>query len=300
MSKVLLIVGPTASGKSALAVDLAEKYRGEIINGDSVSVYRQLNIGSAKTTPQQQKGIPHHLLDYVDVEEDYSVARFQQDCRAAIAEISERGRLPIVVGGTGLYIKAMLYDYEFRPSEKENNEDYSRFSNEELFEMLRKADEKSAESIHPNNRKRVIRALQIAAGGTPKSEIEAAQRHQPVYDSLIIGLTMDRDNLKKRINRRVDAMMEEGLLEEVSRLHEAYPFDLHCFSAIGYREFREYFAGTQTLEETVELIKTHTRQFAKRQYTWFNHQLPVSWFDIEEEDYRKRIEEKIEVFLNER
>lgn len=300
MSKILIIVGPTASGKSALAVELAEKYGGEIINGDSVSVYRELNIGSAKTDPQQQNGIPHHLLDYVDVEEDYSVARFQQDCRKAITEISERGRMPIVVGGTGLYIKAMLYDYEFRPSETESDEDYSRFSNEELFEMLRKADEKSTETIHPNNRKRVIRALQIATGGTPKSQIEAAQQHQPVYDSLIIGLTMDRENLKKRINRRVDAMMEEGLLEEVSRLHEIYPFDLHCFSAIGYREFKAYFDGAQTLEETVELIKTHTRQFAKRQYTWFNHQLPVSWFDIEEENYRKGIEEKIEEFLDER
>ena len=296
MSEILVIVGPTASGKSALAIDLAGRFNGEIINGDSVSVYKELNIGSAKTPLSEQKGIPHHLLDYVDVREDYSVARFQKDCRQAIAEISGRGKLPIVTGGTGLYIKAMLYDYDFRPDEGGKTSDYSGLSNEELYELLVQKDEKSAQTIHPNNRKRVIRALQIADSGVLKSENEAAQKHEPLYDSLIIGLTMNRQTLRNRIDRRVDMMMQAGLLEEVRQLHEKYSFDQHCFSAIGYREFRPYFAGEQSLNETVELIKTHTRQFAKRQYTWFNHQLPVCWFDIETEGFERDIEEKIREF----
>ena len=296
MSEVLIIVGPTASGKSSLAIELARKYDGEIINGDSVSVYRELNIGSAKTTEQQQQGVPHHLLDYVDVDEDYSVARFQKDCRQAIEEISARGKLPIVVGGTGLYIKAMLYDYDFKPTGREEEKDYGAFSNEELYEMLKSKDETSAKAIHPNNRKRVIRALQIADSGTLKSENEAAQNHEPIYRNLIIGLTMDRDRLKERIDNRVDEMMRIGLLQEVTQLNDRYSLAQRCFSAIGYKEFREYFAGKQTLEETVELIKTHTRQFAKRQYTWFNHQMPVCWFDVEDNDFRRKIEEKIEDF----
>ncbi len=296
MSEILIIVGPTASGKSSLAVELAKKYDGEIINGDSVSVYRELNIGSAKTTEQQQQGVPHHLLDYVEVSEEYSVARFQKDCRQAIEEISSRGKLPIVVGGTGLYIKAMLYDYDFKPTGSGEEKDYSSFSNEELYEMLKSKDEVSAQSIHPNNRKRVIRALQIADSGTLKSESEAAQNHEPIYDSLIIGLTMDRDRLKERIDKRVDEMMKTGLLQEVTELNNRYSLSERCFSAIGYKEFREYFTGLQTLEETVELIKTHTRQFAKRQYTWFNHQMPVCWFDVEDSDFREKIEKKIEGF----
>ena len=299
MNKVLIITGPTASGKSSLAVELAEQFNGEIINGDSIAVYKKLNIGSAKPTAEQQKGIPHHLLDYVEVSEDYNVARFQKDCRQAIEDISRREKLPIVTGGTGLYIKAMLYDYDFRPSETESEEDYSRFSNSELHAMLKEKDRRSAETIHPNNRKRVIRALQIASGGVSKSEQEAGQKHQPIYDSLIIGLTMERERLKERIGQRVDSMISAGLIEEVSRLHEEYSFDLHCFSAIGYREFREYFAKEKTLEETVELIKTHTRQFAKRQYTWFNHQLDVNWFDIEDSDYKTEIRERIKEFLHE-
>ncbi|MCR5066614.1 MAG: tRNA (adenosine(37)-N6)-dimethylallyltransferase MiaA [Erysipelotrichaceae bacterium] len=299
MSKILIITGPTASGKSALAVELAQKYNGEIINGDSVAVYKELNIGSAKPTLEEQGGVPHHLLDYVDVSEDYSVARFQKDCRQAVEDILSRGKLPVITGGTGLYIKAVLYDYEFKPSDEEKAEDYSVFTNAELHRMLEEIDPASAATIHPNNRKRVIRALQIASSGTSKSEIEAGQQHQPVYDILIVGLTMDREKLRERIDRRVDAMIEAGLVDEVTQLYERYSFDLHCFTAIGYKEFREYLQGSQSLQQTVELIKTHTRQFAKRQYTWFNHQLSVNWFDIEDSEYRKKIEERTEAFLNE-
>ena len=296
MSKVVLIVGPTATGKSSLGVELAEKYNGEIINGDSVAVYEKLDIGSAKITPQQQRGIVHHLLGYKKVEEDYSVAHFQMDGRQAIEEISQKNKLPIVAGGTGLYIKALLYDYQFKAEEGEKNS-YEDCSTEQLYEMLKKVDEKSWQQIHAHNRKRIIRALQIAEGGYTKSEIEASQKHEAIYDHLLIGLTMNRDRLKERINQRVDQMMEEGLLEEVKGLFEEYSPDLHCFSAIGYKEFRAYFTGEQTLEETVELIKTHTRQFAKRQFTWFNNQLDINWFDVEEADYQKKIEERIEEFI---
>ncbi|MBQ1827252.1 MAG: tRNA (adenosine(37)-N6)-dimethylallyltransferase MiaA [Erysipelotrichaceae bacterium] len=297
MKKVICVVGPTAVGKSALAIDLARDFCGEIINGDSIQVYRQLNVASAKSTEEEMQGIPHHLLSYKDVGEDYNVAIFQKDGRQAIEDIASRGKVPIVAGGTGLYIKALLYDYDFLPSE-DNVSDYPGYSNEELYEKLRQLDEKAAEKIHPNNRKRVIRALQMAESGNLKSLQEENQKHQPIYDPLIIGLTIERAVLHQRISQRVDMMLEQGLLEEVTDLFEKYPYDAKGLDGIGYKEFIPYFRNEMDLQQVLTDIKTHTRQFAKRQYTWFNHQMNVRWYDVSEEDYRSKVYADVRRFLN--
>jgi len=296
MTKLLVVVGPTAIGKSDLAIKLAKAFNGEIINGDSVQVYKYLNIGSAKTT--DQKGIVHHLLDYKEPNEDYNVAIFQKDARAKIEEITNKGKLPIIVGGTGLYIKALLYDYNFAQQD-DNLNDYHEYTTPQLFEMLQKIDIESSEKIHQNNRKRIIRALQIADNGQNKSTIEAQQKHQCLYDAKIVGLTIEREKLRQRIDARVDQMIQQGLVDEVISLFNKYETSLHCFSAIGYKEFIDYFYQQASLPECIENIKTHTKQFAKRQYTWFNHQMNVDWYDIEDNDYYQKIEKDVNGFINE-
>ena len=295
--KVLAIVGPTASGKSAMAVKAAQQLNGEIINGDSVQVYKGLDIGSAKVTEEEMEGVVHHLLSVRDIEEGYSVKDFQDQARKKIEEISKKGKLPIICGGTGLYIKALLYDYTFAEGSG-NEETYEGVSSQELYERLKTIDPASCEKIHPNNRKRVIRALQLAESGTKKSEQEAGQKHEPVYDVFICGLTMPREMLKDRIDQRVDMMFDQGLLEEVTAINEKYDWSLQALQGIGYKEFKEYFSGEETLEEVKDKIKTHTRQFAKRQYTWWNHQLPVRWYDISLEKAGDRALDDMKAWLN--
>lgn len=297
MSKVLVIVGPTAIGKSSLSINLAKRFNGEIINGDSIQVYKELNIASAKITKEEMNGIPHHLLGYKEVTDDYNVAFFQQDGRKAIEDITSRGKLPIVCGGTGLYIKALLYDYTFLKQEETINNDYSQYSNEQLFEMLKQLDFQSSLSIHPNNRKRVIRALDMAKSGSSKSEQEAKQEHKLLYDAKIISLTMDREKLRSRIDQRIEVMLNQGLLDEINYLFSKYPYDLHCFQGIGYKEFIPYYKNIKTLQECIEDVKTHTKQFAKRQYTWFRNQMPVDWYDIENKDYPNNVYKDVEEFL---
>jgi len=295
--KVISVVGPTAVGKSDVAVKLAKLFNGEIINGDSVQVYKELDIGSAKITEKEMDGVKHHLLDYVNIGEEYSVKQFQEDARNKIEEISKRGKLPVICGGTGLYIKALLYDYDFVEMETNHNE-YEDVSTERLYERLLKVDPEATRNIHPNNRRRIVRALQLADGGKLKSEQEAGQQHVQIYDSFILGLTMDRELLKKRIDQRVDLMMENGLLEEVTKINDKYSWDDKGLQGIGYKEFRGYFEGTMTLEETAELIKTHTRQFAKRQFTWWKHQLPVNWYDVMDEGYFEKIINDVSEWIN--
>ncbi len=297
MSKVLVIVGPTAIGKSSLSINLAKRFNGEIINGDSIQVYKELNIASAKITKEEMNGIPHHLLGYKEVTDDYNVAFFQQDGRKAIEDITSRGKLPIVCGGTGLYIKALLYDYTFLKQEETISNDYSQYSNEQLFEMLKQLDFQSSLSIHPNNRKRVIRALDMAKSGSSKSEQEAKQEHKLLYDAKIISLTMDREKLRSRIDQRIEIMLNQGLLDEINYLFSKYPYDLHCFQGIGYKEFIPYYKNIKTLQECIEDVKTHTKQFAKRQYTWFRNQMPVDWYDIENKDYPNNVYKDVEEFL---
>ena len=295
--KVLAVVGPTAVGKSSVAVDLAQQFNGVIINGDSVQVYKELNIGSAKITPEEMRGVEHLLLDCKELEEDYSVQHFQKEAREAIEEISEEGKLPIICGGTGLYVKALLYDYDFKETTEELNE-YPDLTNEELYEKLQEVDPVTAQKLHPNNRRRLIRALQLADNGIIKSEEEAKQKHEAVYDCYLVGLTMDRARLKNRINERVDKMFDMGLVEEVQQLHDRYDFSLKSLQGIGYKEFVPYFNQEKTLEEVKSDIKTHTRQFAKRQYTWWNNQLPVHWYDIEAENFEENIINDVKEWLN--
>ncbi len=281
MQKVLVITGPTAVGKSDFGISVAKELDGEIISGDSVQIYRGLDIGSGKITKEEMQGIRHYLIDTKDPFEDYSVAEFQKEARFLIDKIAADNRLPIIVGGTGLYIKAVLYDYEFN-EEVIKDEEYDDLSNEEIYEILKKVDPKCLDKIHINNRKRLIRALNIYHKTNKGiSAIKDAQKHEMIYDALIISLTSSREELYQRIDKRVDMMFEKGLEKEVETLlKKGLTFEHKALSAIGYRQFKDYFEGKITLDEVKELIKRDSRRFAKRQYTWFRHQFKTEWFDI--------------------
>ena len=292
--ELVCIVGPTAVGKTRLSIALAKALNGEIISGDSMQIYRGMDIGTAKVTQEERQGILHHLIDEKEPDEAYSVAQFQETVRQKIEEIKGRGKLPIIVGGTGLYIKSVLYDYEFnkQPEEQiQNQEQYATFSNEDLHDKLKQLDEKTAIAIHPNNRKRVLRALAIVEqGGVKKSEIIEAQRHELVYDVALIGLTDERSVLYERINARVDMMFETGLIDEVRALYDALvPATAQSIRAIGYKELYDYFDGLISLDEARELIKRNSRRYAKRQYTWFNNQMNVSWFNVDVNEFEKTV-----------
>lgn len=287
MDKVLLIVGPTASGKSAVAVEAALRFNGEIISADSMQVYRGMDIGTAKITPDEMEGVPHHLIDICDPNEVWNVQRFQQLCREAIRDIVTRGRLPIVCGGTGLYVKAALYDYGFEPEAPENEAKKAELEAMEtpaLVELLKERDPGALKKIHPNNRKRLLRAALMSYGSQTKSEREAGQSHQPVYDVHMIGLRVSREQEIARIEQRVDIMFQQGLVEEVRRLFsDPSTRSWNSFQAIGYKEFAGYLDGSQTLDQVREAICIHTRQYARRQMTWFGNQMPVRWFDPSDE-----------------
>jgi len=295
MKKVLVIAGPTGVGKSDLGVKLARAFHGEIISGDSIQVYRELNVGSAKVTQEEMQGVPHYLIDILNIDQEYNVNDFQQRARKYIDEISDRGNLPLIVGGTGLYIKATLYDYEFPETAVLDESEYDAYSNEELKRQLEEADPKSAEAIHVNNRKRLIRALHLAKSGNVKSETEAKQKHEEIYDSFIIGLTMPRESLYERINLRVTKMMENGLKEEMDTLITKYPdfFRFRSSQGIGYREWEAYYNKDNSEEEVLENIRKNSRHFARRQYTWFQNQMNVHWFDITDPAYPENVMKEI-------
>ena len=303
MEKVIVIVGPTAVGKTKMSVELAKRINGEIISGDSMQIYRGMDIGTAKATMDERQGIPHHLIDEKNPDEPYSVAAFQQTVRAKMEEIKSRGKLPIIVGGTGLYIKSVLYDYEFAGESESKEIDeakYGHLSNEELHAKLAAVDEAGAKDIHPNNRKRVIRALEIyETSGVKKSEMIEKQEHKMIYDACLIGLTDDRNVLYDRINKRVDTMYETGLVEEVKALFdEGIPAESQSIRAIGYKELYDYFKGLISLEESKELIKRNSRRYAKRQYTWFNNQMDVTWFKVDVQHFDKTVKEVLTYVQN--
>lgn len=281
--KVLVIVGPTAVGKTSFGIECANRYNGEIISGDSIQIYKGLDIGSAKATKDEQSKAIHHLIDIKEPSENYSVKDFQERGRFLIDELTKQNKLPIVVGGTGLYIKALLYDYEFK-DEENNDNPYDELTNEQIYDILLKEDSECLEKIHINNRKRLVRALNVLRKhGTGISKIQAQQEHKMLYDAKIIGLTKDREQLYKDINKRVDMMIDEGLLEEIKGLLErGISFDDQCMQGIGYKEFRAYFEGAATPLECIELVKKNTRHFVKRQYTWFNNQMPIEWYEDKE------------------
>jgi len=296
MQKVLVITGPTGSGKTNLSIKLAQKYNGEIISGDSIQVYRFLDIGSAKIKEEEKEGIKHHLIDILDPDQNYSVADFQKMSRELIADISSRNKLPMIVGGTGLYIRACLYDYNFT-SENQKDDEYPELSNEELYARLQELDPEALKKIHVNNRRRLLRAYNYCLKNENTfSENINSQKHEMLYDAKIITLTMERETLYKRINERVDLMVKEGLKKEIEGLLEkGVDFSMQSMQGIGYKEYKDYFLNKKSEEECIEEIKKHSRQFAKRQYTFFNNQLPVTYFKPEERD---NIFMEVEKWLN--
>ena len=294
MQRVVVIVGPTGVGKTKLSVELAKRLNGEIINGDSMQIYKEMSIGTAKIKEEEKEGIPHHLFSILSINESNSIYEFQTLVRNKISEIASRNKLPIIVGGTGLYLKACLYDYEFKESSSNDEiiKKYENYSNEGLHLELVKLDKETSEKVHPNNRRRVLRAIQIALENDEnKSSLEAKQEHKPIYDAVIIGLTLDRKVLHHRQDLRVDQMMEEGLLNEVEILvnNEAF-LNNTASQAIGYKEFIPYFKNEITLEEAINQVKIHTHQYAKRQYTFFRHQLNVNWVEVDLENFNNVVE----------
>ena len=285
MNKVIVILGPTAVGKTKLSVELAKKINGEIINADSTQVYKNLNIATAKITEEEKENIVHHLFDVKEINDDYTVYDYQKDVRKLIEDIKSRGKPPILVGGTGLYIKAALYDYEFDEEELIVS-DYSKYSTDELYSMLLKID--SETKIHKNNRKRIERTLDVY---NSKGKLDKkTNKDTLLYDSIFIGLTTSRELLYDRINLRVDKMLDAGLLEEAKWLYDTNVRTKAVMTPIGYKELFEYFDGNITKDEAIELIKKNSRRYAKRQYTWFNNQMNIKWFDVNFEDFNKTIE----------
>ena len=283
--KVIAIVGPTAVGKTSLSIDLAKRFNGEIISGDSMQVYRGLDIGTAKVTLEEQAGVLHHLIDVRDIDQSYSAANFQQAAREVIQEITDRGKVPIVVGGTGLYIQSLLWDYKLG-SEGERvdeslREKYEAIAeaegNEALWKLLQAKDPLAAEKIHYNNRKKMIRALEVFEL-TGHTILEPKEQPKELYDSFLIGLNTERKHLYRRINERVDLMVEQGGLEEAKQL--AKTPEVQAAQGIGYKEFFPYFSGECSLDSAIEEVKLHSRRYAKRQLTWFRNRMSVHWYDL--------------------
>lgn len=275
---IICVVGPTGVGKTKMSVELAKKYDGIIINCDAMQVYKEMDIATAKVTEKEKCGIKHFLLDICDVQDDYNIFNYQKDCRKIIEE--NKNKNIIIVGGSGLYLKSALFDYRFSIDDKNNT--YEDFTNEELHELALKKDKNM--NIHVNNRKRLIRFL--------NKKIEEKVEPKLLYDDVyFIGLTTDREKLYEIINKRVDKMVSNGLIEEAKKF---YDMNINCKSlntGIGYKELFKYFNKELSLEESLELIKKNSRHYAKRQYTWFNNQMDIKWFDVDYNNFDSTINE---------
>jgi len=286
---IVVIVGPTGVGKTALSIALANYYDTEIISGDSVQVYKDLTIGSAKVTKDEMDGIKHHMIDVLEPSEDFSVAIYQKMVRDKIQEFEDNNLMPLIVGGTGLYIKSVLYNYNFDDTKRDHvfEDELRDVDNETLHQQLEEKDPLSAKKIHPNNRKRVLQALRRADTHKVSSE---TSKDEKVYDFIMIGLRMDREVLYERINTRVDQMIEQGLVEEVKALYEKN-IQSTAVQAIGYKELYEYFDGEVSFADAVNNIKTKSRQFAKRQFTFIHNQFDVHWIDVDVHHFDETIED---------
>ena len=284
-NNIIVIIGPTGVGKTKLSVELAKKYNAEIINADSMQFYKELNIGTAKITEEEKENIPHHLFDIKNVEEMYTIYDYQNDCRNKIQEILSKGKKAIIVGGSGLYIRAALYDYKL---DKEDNKlDYSNYSNKELKERCLEIDKNC--DIHENNRKRLERFLNKNINNR-----DFTNNSKKLYEYKMIGLTTNRDNLYNIINKRVDKMFEEGLLEEVKKFYKKNIKSKAIMTGIGYKELYSYFDNEITLEEAKELIKKNSRHLAKRQYTFFNNQFDdIKWIETNYNNFNETVKEAI-------
>lgn len=285
MKKIIVITGPTGVGKTKLSVNLAKKLDAEIINADSMQIYKDLNIGTAKITKEEKENISHHLFDIKNINEDYSIYDYQIDARNKIEEITSRDKQVIFVGGTGLYIKSALYDYKLN---KENiNDNYDNLSCEELYNELIKLDKDII--IDRNNKRRLIRALNYYKENN--KSISNNKTDKLLYDVIMIGLTTSRDKLYSIINSRVDKMIDNGLIDEVKYFYDNKIYTKPLINGIGYKELYKYFNNEITLDEAVELIKKNSRHYAKRQYTFFNNQLNIKWFDVDFDNFNNTINE---------
>ncbi len=282
MKNIIVIAGPTGVGKTKLSVQLAKLIDAEIINADSMQVYKNLNIGTAKIKDDEKENIVHHLFDIVDINDIYTIFDYQKDCRKEIEKILKKGKKVILVGGSGLYIRSALYDYKF---EKENiKNSYDDKTNAELLEIVKKIEPNT--TIHINNRKRLIRFLQ-----KKDNNQEIRIFAEPIYDFDIIGLTTDREKLYDIIDNRVDKMIDDGLIEEVKRLYDKKINSKAINTGIGYKELYKYFDGDVSLTEAISLIKRNSRRYAKRQYTFFNHQFSIKWFETDYQNFSNTINE---------
>lgn len=285
---IIVITGPTCLGKSETAVFLAKKLNAEIINGDAFQCYKQLNIGVAKPSEEMLSNVPHHLYSFVEADHNYSIAEYQINLRSKIEELLKLNKNIIIVGGSGLYIRSALYDYSFEENRSVDMSKYIVMDNRTLHDELKKIDETEANKIHMHNRKRMLRAIEIyLSSGKTKSEIINSQEHKLKYDAKFFIRNMDRELLYENINKRVDLMMQNGLLDEVKSLLKIYSKDIQSLQAIGYKELVPVIEGNQDLESAVELIKQHTRNYAKRQMTFIRHQFDVEYYENSEDLWRK-------------
>ncbi|MCI2953717.1 tRNA (adenosine(37)-N6)-dimethylallyltransferase MiaA [Staphylococcus caprae] len=288
---LVVIVGPTASGKTELSIEIAKKFNGEVISGDSMQVYKHMDIGTAKVTRDEMDGIPHHMIDILEPDESFSAYEFKKRAEACIEDIINRGKLPIIAGGTGLYIQSLLYNYAFEDETVSPEKmqivhaqlaELEQYNNEELHHYLASFDSESAENIHPNNRKRVLRAIEYYLK-TKKllSSRKKVQQFTENYDTLLIGIEMSRETLYFKINKRVDIMLGHGLFKEVQQLVEQGFETSQSMQAIGYKELVPVVKGNMNMDDAVEKLKQHSRQYAKRQLTWFKNKMNVHWLNKE-------------------
>lgn len=315
----IIILGPTASGKTSLSVNLAKQLNGEIINADSTQVYKELNIGTAKATSEEMQGIKHHLISFLNPEQEFSVSQFKDMANEVIAKLQQKNKVPIIVGGTGFYIESLLNNYTYANSYKnsEIREKYFKLAEEKgnlyVYEILKTHDSLTAEKLHPNDLKRVIRALEIfETTGKTKSQLNdentmQAASHSTIHNtsqntlkSLIIGLNMPREVLYERINLRTMQMLQSGLMEEAKTLYDkGYTKDLQSMKSIGYKELYDYFSGEKTLSEVAQRIKQNTRNYAKRQITWFKRVKGVHWFDVTNISAEELMQQVLTLFATE-
>lgn len=307
--KILVIAGPTASGKTKLSIELAKRLNGEIVSADSMQLYKYMNIGTAKPTFEEQENIPHYMLDILDVGEKFSVAQYKDMAMKYVEDILARGKTPIIVGGTGLYINSITEEINYDEKAEENSEIRKeleeiaeKYGNEGLYEELRQLDEEAIKRIHLNDTKRIIRALEVfkTTGITITEHQKMSKQNEKKYDYKIVGLYMEREKLYERINKRVDLMLEMGLLKEAEEIIKLVKDKgrLTSFQAIGYKEFVPYFNGECSLEEAVSSIKQESRRYAKRQITWFKRTEGLEWFDVMN-DFEVVVEDIIKFFKEE-
>lgn len=303
---IVIIAGPTASGKTEISIELAKRINGEIVSADSMQIYKYMDIGSAKPTLEEMQGIPHYMIDIVDPKEEFSVALYRKMAGECIDNIIKRGKVPIVVGGTGLYINSITYPLDF--TNTAHDKEYrlylqslaEKYGGEHIHNMLKEIDIETANRLHPNDIKRIIRALEVFKNtGKTMSEYQRESKNKGIeYNIAYIGLYMDRQKLYDRINKRVDKMFEKGLIEEVKKLKEmGYNKNMTSMQGIGYKEVFDYLEGLYTLDETMDIIKQSTRRYAKRQLTWFRREDRIYWIDIDKFNNLDEILENIIFYI---